>query len=561
MKRSLVKILGITMLAISVTFTSFSAPVMAVEQTSSTVVDDIKASNDFILNEAKNNKKEDVSNKKEVENNKKDIKNNTKEVENNTKKANNNTKNEVITENNKEKLNEESNKEKDKKQLKEVKEVKENLVESKTEIESKDKDIPDKIQLPNSEDFNNKSVVETPIETTEKAPIQYPEIKSDIIQEGNDYPIVLVHGFMGFGRDELLGYKYWGGLVDIQEKLRDKGYQTYTATVGPVSSNWDRACELYAYIVGGTVDYGEAHSKKYNHQRYGRTFEGIYKDISDINKIHLIGHSMGGQTVRTLTQLLSEGSEEERNCDQKNISPLFMGGKHWVRSVTTISTPNDGTTLSDAIPAKELINTTFGVLGTMTGENDLFGSVYDFKLDQFGLKKQDDESYSEYVRKVLSSNIWSDTKDIAPYDLSTYGAKELNKWVKAQPDVYYFSWVTKATSESLISDHSLPQIGPMNPLFYGTATLMGRYTRHKAGLPVIDKKWFDNDGIVNSISQEGPRLGSNDIIKKFNGQPKVGQWNVMPTVINTDHMDIVGTFGNVKSWYIDYAEQLSELPK
>lgn len=27
----------------------------------------------------------------------------------------------------------------------------------------------------------------------------------------------------------------------------------------------------------------------------------------------------------------------------------------------------------------------------------------------------------------------------------------------------------------------------------------------------------------------------------------------MPRIINTDHMDIVGTFGNVKDWYIDYA--------
>ena len=27
----------------------------------------------------------------------------------------------------------------------------------------------------------------------------------------NNDPIVLVHGFSGWGRDELLGYKHWGG--------------------------------------------------------------------------------------------------------------------------------------------------------------------------------------------------------------------------------------------------------------------------------------------------------------------------------------------------------------
>ncbi|NFO04827.1 lipase [Clostridium botulinum] len=528
MKRSLVKILGITALAISVAFTSFSAPVMAVEPTNSTTIEESKSSNNFILNEIENN-----------------------------------TKNEGITENNKEKLNEENlnNEENNKKEEDRLNEAKEILEESKTEIEAEGIDVPDTIELPNSEDFYNKANVEVKNEITEQEQLQYPEVISEAIQEGNEYPIVLVHGFMGFGRDELLGYKYWGGIVDIQEKLRDEGHQTYTATVGPVSSNWDRACELYAYIVGGTVDYGEAHAKKYGHERYGRTFEGIYKDVSDTNKIHLIGHSMGGQTVRTLTQLLSEGSEEEQSYSQENCSPLFMGNKHWIRSVTTISTPNDGTTLSDAIPAKELINTAFGVLGTITGKNDLFSSIYDFKLDQFGLKKEDGESSRNYVKKVLSSNIWSETTDIGPYDLSTIGAEKLNKWVKAQPDVYYFSWTTQATRESLISSHSMPIVGPMNPLFYGTSTLMGRYTRDKDGLPVIDKKWFDNDGVVNAVSQAGPRLGSNDVIEKFNGQPKAGQWNVMPTLINTDHMDIVGTFGNVKSWYIDYAEQLSNLPK
>ena len=366
---------------------------------------------------------------------------------------------------------------------------------------------------------------------------------------------------MGFGRDELLGYKYWGGLVDLEEKLRDEGYETYTATVGPVSSNWDRACELYAYIVGGTVDYGEAHAKKYGHKRYGRTFDGMYKNISDTNKIHLIGHSMGGQTVRTFTQLLSEGCEEERNYNQNNISPLFLGDKHWVRSVTTISTPNDGTTLSDALPARELISTTIGTLGTITGKSDLMSSLYDFKLDQFGLKKKSGESSARYMGRILSSNIWTETTDIGPYDLTTYGAEKLNRWVKAQPDVYYFSWTTQATKESLISSHSIPIVGPMNPLFYGSATLMGRYTRNKAGLPIIDKKWFDNDGAVNAVSQAGPTLGSNDVIEKFKGEPKVGQWTVMPTLINTDHMDIVGTFGNVKGWYIDYAQQLRNLPR
>ncbi|MEW9094136.1 MAG: lipase [Clostridiaceae bacterium] len=391
--------------------------------------------------------------------------------------------------------------------------------------------------------------------------LEFPKLNALNMTQGNNYPIILVHGFMGFGRDELLSYKYWGGVVDLQEELNATGYETYTATVGPVSSNWDRACELYAYIVGGTVDYGEAHAKKFRHNRYGRTYPGLYKNISNENKIHLIGHSMGGQTIRTLTQLLSEGSQDEINYGQENLSPLFEGGKHWVHSVTTISTPNDGTTFADLIPAIDLLSTAFGVLGTITGTNDFFSSLYDFKLDQWGLNKEDDESQRDYIKKVLESDIWDTTTDIATYDLSTKGAQELNSWVKAQPDVYYFSWTTQATIESILTGNSLAQIGPMNPLFYVTGNLMGRYTRNEEGLPIIDNKWFPNDGVVNCISQNGPKLGSQDVIEQYNGGAKMGQWNTMPLIINTDHMDIVGTFSNVKDWYINYANVLNNLSK
>lgn len=380
-------------------------------------------------------------------------------------------------------------------------------------------------------------------------------------EENNNYPIVLVHGFLGYGRDEALGYKYWGGFEDIEQILNNKGYTTYTAAVGPISSNWDRTCELYAYLVGGTVDYGAAHSAKYGHARYGRTYKGIYKNISDINKIHLIGHSMGGQTIRMFTQLLSEGSEEEKNYEQDNLSPLFTGGKHWVRSVTTISAPHDGCTILDLMPPNNYMNKMYEQMATINGQSNLLSSLFDFKLDQFGLVKQDNESEEEYINRVLNSSIWNETKDIGTYDLTTKGAEEINKWVKAQSDVYYFSWVTEATKKSLISNHQIPQIGAMNPQFYGQSFIMGRYTRDDDNLPKIDEKWFANDGCANTISQNGPKLGSNDKIEEYDGNAKTGQWNVMMKLKGYDHMDIVGRFAKVDDLYSDYAEFLSNLPK
>ena len=95
---------------------------------------------------------------------------------------------------------------------------------------------------------------------------------------GNDYPIVLVHGFIGWGTDEMGGYHDWGGRDSIEAMLNEAGHQTYTAVVGPVSSNWDHACELYAYLKGGRVDYGAAHAAQYGHERYGRSYPGLIRD-------------------------------------------------------------------------------------------------------------------------------------------------------------------------------------------------------------------------------------------------------------------------------------------
>ena len=79
---------------------------------------------------------------------------------------------------------------------------------------------------------------------------------------------------------------------DYLQLFRDKGHQVLYATVGPVSSNWDRACELYAQILGTRVDYGKAHSEKYGHERFGKNFtgEGFYSQWDGNHKIHFVGH-------------------------------------------------------------------------------------------------------------------------------------------------------------------------------------------------------------------------------------------------------------------------------
>lgn len=382
------------------------------------------------------------------------------------------------------------------------------------------------------------------------------------VQKGNDYPVVLVHGFAGWGNDEMLGYNYWGGFRDLEKVMTNAGQKTYSVAVGPFSSNWDRACELYAYIMGGTVDYGKAHSEKNGHVRYGRTYPGIYSDWgktsgNKINKIHLVGHSMGGQTIRTLVQLLEQGSQEEANATPDNLSPLFTGGKSWVHSVTTIASPHDGTTMADQSLLIDAAKALLSSVGAVAGIGN--GSLYDFKLDQWGLSKNPNESNSAYAERVWKSPIWSNTKDFSTWDLSTDGAMELNSWVKAQPNVYYFSWATCSTRKAVFSRNHVPNLS-MTVVFYPTSILMGRYTRNTRNRPKIDRSWFPNDGVVNTISMNGPKFGSNDIIINYNGNAQIGRWNYMGVLNNTDHINSVGNLKNMNTFYSNLARQLGALP-
>ena len=40
----------------------------------------------------------------------------------------------------------------------------------------------------------------------------------------NEFPIVLIHGFMGWGPGEMGDYNYWGGKNDYVELFRSEGF-------------------------------------------------------------------------------------------------------------------------------------------------------------------------------------------------------------------------------------------------------------------------------------------------------------------------------------------------
>ena len=256
---------------------------------------------------------------------------------------------------------------------------------------------------------------------------------------------------MGWGESEMGEYNYWGGKKDYIDLMRKSGNTVFELSVGPVSSNWDRAIEAYYQLKGGQVDYGKSHSKKYNIEQkpINKVYKGLYPKWNENNPIHIIGHSMGGQTARMLQYLLSQEFFTDESTNQKEESKL-LGNVHnrWIKSITSISTPHDGTTLTEivtkTIPFIQYFVGVAGVIGT---------KFYDFDLSQWGFKMKNNESWTNYLNRMKQHSAW-ETKNISSWDLSLDGARELNNRLQASADVYYFSIVTSTTEKERVWSQS-----------------------------------------------------------------------------------------------------------
>ena len=384
----------------------------------------------------------------------------------------------------------------------------------------------------------------------------------------SDTPIILVHGFGGWGRDDIPNFFYWGGFTDLQETLRGAGYTVYTASIGPFSSNRDRACELYAFIKGGTVDYGEHHSAAFDHERYGPTYPGVYPEWSEENPVHLIGHSMGGQTARLLAHLLRYGDPEERKTTGGECHELFQPGGRRIQSITTISTPHNGTTLVNDI---DLIDTIIqaAIISVATAvESNLFPS-FDLKMTQWGITREPDEPLARYFTRLRNHRVWSEIeRDFSLWDTSVEGAAFLNSSMDADPEIYYFSYANEETATGPVKGYKIPEIGMLPPLMPG-GVFLGSYT--STGPYPIDETWWQNDGVVNTVSMRGPLLGSRDKIVDFDGSPEPGEWNYMGLLESMDHGDVIGIpsahlvspegYDSLVEFYLHICEMITALPR
>ena len=361
------------------------------------------------------------------------------------------------------------------------------------------------------------------------------------------HKVIFVHGFFGWGPKELnRSLPYWGEAENADPFREDEERKARFASVGPISSNHDRACELFYQIKGGDCDYGQDHSEKHEHTRilthWEKGFDPLYPSWNQENPIHLVCHSQGTTTARMLQFLL----------DRNFFSPDHQTKANWIKSITSISGANNGTTLlyplgcsdrTGRVDATSIIKSITKRLPNLIKHSTRPG--YNFDLDQWGLNATQDESVFDLFKSV-DANRFILGEDNAFYDLTLHSMHQWNQILKEYTDTYYFSYPTHQTVRVPFTHVHIPGIR-MNPALWFFSGLMGRYSfsrDFRDSLPGTfeNSDWRKNDGIVPTYAQEYPRIPIEHPHKfchenETNFQP--GIWNVMDHESSAwDHWDI-----------------------
>jgi len=321
----------------------------------------------------------------------------------------------------------------------------------------------------------------------------------------NQFPVFLCHGLFGWGKKEF-SINYWG----TGTQVNSSGLPVIEASVGPVSSFHDRACEMAAEIKGARVDYGQEHAEQFGHERFSVNYQnrGFHPNWSEKKPVHLVGHSAGAHTILRLQYLLA-------------IDYWGWGSNaNWVKSINTISGVLNGSTFPYFLGLnKQTGQIEDGSLGDILVKGiklvAMFGggpsdSIYDWDLDQWGLRRIANESLKDFIARLKESGFGQGTDNLA-FDLTLQGCFEANRQVKTFANTYYFSYLTAQTKPGWFGDKShYPELF-MNPALLLSAAYIGRAREFdKPPIPgwsrgdLVIEKWVENDGLVSEISQRYP---------------------------------------------------------
>lgn len=392
----------------------------------------------------------------------------------------------------------------------------------------------------------------------------------------SNHPFVFVHGMMGWGEDKKFykGLPYWGMVTgNYPRRMREKGYEVYTPSVSPLGSAWDRACELYANLTGTTVDYGVAHSKEKGHNRFGETFpEAMLPDWTPERRIHLLGHSFGGPTMRMFVELLRNGSPEERAATPAGqLSPLFEGGHgDLVKSITSISGPFDGITFPHALPKLVDGGLTYGIpmVASIIG-NVGSGRVYDFQMSQWGITAvKEGVRFARNMLNMKAIRHFAKAKDNVFADIHIPQAAEINKKLSVPQEQYLFAVTGNGTKKGKNGNWVKAPI--MIFAFAPFAYSLGKFPDQTIAGVNISEGWRQNDGIVPVESGRHPTTEPWCEWEDVKDKPiQKGIWHALPTVPG-DHGTVIGgsisfigkkrgqRFLNAYDFWMDYLDKLPD---
>ncbi|GBG27867.1 Hypothetical Protein FCC1311_095661 [Hondaea fermentalgiana] len=241
-------------------------------------------------------------------------------------------------------------------------------------------------------------------------------------------PVVLVSGFLG-PNNEAWCERYWGEAAALSTQKSP----VLVVPVSCVGSALDRACEMFARILGTRVDYGEAHAAEAGHARFGKDYTGsaAYAAWSAEHPIHVVGHSFGGNTVRVFKYLVA--------TDYFGVGTSAA----WVRSTTTLSSPLKGSLLTYKLGASEDHNESKPVhrfspgymLGLSVHFYELFchktglDAFFDFGMSQWNVEEK---GLKFFLYSLLGGSNGGGTpavcaRDNAAHDMTIQAAFEWNE--------------------------------------------------------------------------------------------------------------------------------------